>query len=559
MYQVLYRKWRPKVFSDVVGQPQVTVTLQNELKAGRIAHAYLFTGSRGTGKTTCAKILAKAVNCLSLKDGDPCGECESCVGIDNGSVMDVVEIDAASNNGVENIRNLREEASFTPASAKYRVYIIDEVHMLSIGAFNALLKTLEEPPAHVVFILATTEVHKLPATILSRCQRFDFHRIDPEVIADRLQFVAQEENARLERDAALLIARIADGGMRDALSLLDQCMGRNPQIDLDVVSETAGLAGRDHLFSLADTVLRQNGGEALELIDGLHKASKDMVRLCEELTGHFRNLMLLKTMRNPQNLIVVSQDEYEKLQVQAERFSLAGTIHAIDVLQAAKERMFRGFDRRVELEMAMLKLCSPELDESMDAILRRLSRLEKQPRAAVSEQAASAEIPSSKQMSPAPAKKEVAHLPQEDEAQFVPERKEAGVLIPEEQEPAEERRDPVDMETLQQGAKRMADWPEVLEYLKEYSHVIASAFHGSVAYVNGDFVLIDAPNSMAFELLRKSAQRDKMRVAIKEITGRTYKLGPYRKESQEKKQEEDPLEQLAAAAENAGVQVTKED
>ena len=559
MYQVLYRKWRPKTFSDVVGQPQATVTLQNELKAGRIAHAYLFTGSRGTGKTTCAKILAKAVNCLSLKDGDPCGECESCVGIDNGSVMDVVEIDAASNNGVENIRNLREEASFTPASAKYRVYIIDEVHMLSIGAFNALLKTLEEPPAHVVFILATTEVHKLPATILSRCQRFDFHRIDPEVIADRLQFVAQEENARLERDAALLIARIADGGMRDALSLLDQCMGRNPQIDLVVVLETARLVGREHLFSLADTVLRQNGGEALELIDGLHKASKDMVRLCEELIGHFRNLMLLKTMRNPQNLIVVSQDEYEKLQVQAEMFTLAGAIHAIDVLQAAKERMFRGFDRRVELEMAMLKLCSPELDESMDAILRRLSRLEKQPRAAAPEQTAPAEIPASAPMPPAPAEKEEAPLPQKDEAQPVPERKEAGAPAPEEQESTEERRDPVNMETLQQGAKRMADWPEVLEYLKEYSHVIASAFHGSVAYVNGDFVLIDAPNSMAFELLRKSAQRDKMRVAIKEITGRTYKLGPYRKEYQEKKQEEDPLEQLAAAAENAGVQVTKED
>lgn len=560
MYQVLYRKWRPRVFSDVVGQPQVTVTLQNELKAGRIAHAYLFTGSRGTGKTTCAKILAKAVNCLSLKDGDPCGECENCVGIDNGSVMDVVEIDAASNNGVENIRNLREEASFTPASAKYRVYIIDEVHMLSIGAFNALLKTLEEPPAHVVFILATTEVHKLPATILSRCQRFDFHRIDPEVIADRLQFVAQEENASLERDAALLIARIADGGMRDALSLLDQCMGRNPQIDLDVVSETAGLAGRDHLFSLADTVLRQNGGEALELIDGLHKASKDMVRLCEELTGHFRNLMLLKTMRNPQNLIVVSQDEYEKLKVQAEIFTLAGTIHAIDVLQAAKERMFRGFDRRVEFEMAMLKLCSPELDESMDAILRRLSRLEKQPRPIAPDQtAAAAEVPAPEKPSPMPVKKEPEPLPQEEEAQPVPEREEAESPVSEEQESPEEKRDPVDMEALQQGAKRMSDWPEVLEYLKEYSHVIASAFHGSVAYVNGDFVLIDAPNSMAFELLRKSAQRDKMRVAIKEITGRTYKLGPYRKEYQEKKQEEDPLEQLAAAAENAGVQVTKED
>ena len=193
MYQVLYRKWRPRVFADVVGQPHITVTLKNELQAGRVSHAYLFTGSRGTGKTTCAKILAKAVNCLQSTDGDPCGECVNCVGIDNGSILDVVEIDAASNNGVENIRNLREEASFTPASAKYRVYIIDEVHMLSIGAFNALLKTLEEPPAHVVFILATTEVHKLPATILSRCQRFDFHRIAPEDIASRLHFVAEQE------------------------------------------------------------------------------------------------------------------------------------------------------------------------------------------------------------------------------------------------------------------------------------------------------------------------------------------------------------------------------
>lgn len=547
------------MFSDVVGQPQVTVTLQNELKAGRIAHAYLFTGSRGTGKTTCAKILAKAVNCLSLKDGDPCGECESCVGIDNGSVMDVVEIDAASNNGVENIRNLREEAAFTPASAKYRVYIIDEVHMLSIGAFNALLKTLEEPPSHVVFILATTEVHKLPATILSRCQRFDFHRIDPEVIADRLQFIAKEENAQLEQDAALLIARIADGGMRDALSLLDQCMGRNPEINLDVVSETAGLAGRDHLFSLADTVLRQNGGQALELIDGLHKASKDMVRLCEELTGHFRNLMLLKTMKSPQNLIVVSQDEYEKLEMQAEAFTLAGTIHAIDVLQAAKERMFRGFDRRVEMEMAMLKLCAPELDESMDAVLRRLSRLEKQPRIAPGQDTADTATGTQRLVPP---KDETAQPARKLDLPSVPERIETEAEhsgSEEVQELPEERKGPVDMEALQQGAKRLADWPEVLEYLKEYSHVIASAFHGSVAYVNGDFVLIDAPNSMAFELLRKSAQRDKMRVAIKEITGRTYKLGPYRKEYQEKKQEDDPLEQLAAAAQIAGVQVTKED
>ena len=205
MYQVLYRKWRPRVFADVVGQPQVTVTLQNELSAGRIAHAYLFTGSRGTGKTTCAKILAKAVNCLNLQNGDPCGECELCRGIDSGSVTDVVEIDAASNNGVDSIRELREEVNFTPAAAAYRVYIIDEVHMLSIGAFNALLKTLEEPPAHVVFILATTEVHKLPATILSRCQRFDFHRIAPEAIAQRLAYVCSQEQATITGEAALML------------------------------------------------------------------------------------------------------------------------------------------------------------------------------------------------------------------------------------------------------------------------------------------------------------------------------------------------------------------
>lgn len=263
MYKVLYRKWRPQVFADVVGQPQVTITLKNELMAGRIAHAYLFTGSRGTGKTTCAKILAKAVNCLDLHDGDPCGNCEICRGIESGSVMDIVEIDAASNNGVDNIRMLREEANFTPAAAKYRVYIIDEVHMLSTGAFNALLKTLEEPPEHVIFILATTEVHKLPATILSRCQRFDFRRIPPQEIAGRLTYVAEQENAVLEEQAGLLLARLADGALRDALSLLDQCLGRSKQVTLEVVQETVGLVGRDHLFALSEAVRGHDSSSAL--------------------------------------------------------------------------------------------------------------------------------------------------------------------------------------------------------------------------------------------------------------------------------------------------------
>lgn len=244
MYQVLYRKYRPKVFSDVYGQEHVTSTLINEIKENRISHAYLFTGSRGTGKTTCAKILAKAVNCEHNENGEPCNECEVCKGLDSGSIYDVVEIDAASNNGVDNIRDLREEANYTPTRGRYRVYIIDEVHMLSKGAFNALLKTLEEPPEHVVFILATTEVHMLPATILSRCQRFDFKRIQPETMALRLKEVAGFENMQLDDDAAILISRIADGGMRDALSILDQCAGRGSHIDSKLVSEVAGIAGR---------------------------------------------------------------------------------------------------------------------------------------------------------------------------------------------------------------------------------------------------------------------------------------------------------------------------
>ena len=272
MYRVLYRKWRPTGFGDVIGQPQVTSTLKNEIKSGRISHAYLFTGSRGTGKTTCAKILAKAVNCLDLKDGEPCGVCENCVGISKGTIMDVVEMDAASNNSVNNIREVLDEVMFTPSEAKYRVYIIDEVHMLTQGAFNALLKTLEEPPSHVVFILATTEVHKIPATILSRCQRFDFNRISARDISARLEYIAKEENVTLDHEAAMLIAAVADGAMRDALSILDRCIGLSENISCDVVREATGLAGRDYLFTLAQAVKEENVPLAINTINELHKA-----------------------------------------------------------------------------------------------------------------------------------------------------------------------------------------------------------------------------------------------------------------------------------------------
>lgn len=556
MYQVLYRKWRPRFFSDVAGQPQVTITLKNELKAGRIGHAYLFTGSRGTGKTTCAKILAKAINCLDPQDGDPCGKCEICRGIDSGTVMDITEIDAASNNGVDNIRTLREEVSFTPAAAKYRVYIIDEVHMLSSGAFNALLKTLEEPPAHVIFILATTEAHKLPATILSRCQRFDFHRISLEDIAARLHYVAEKEGASLSKDAAFLIARLADGALRDALSLLDQCIGRNREVTSQVVTDTAGLAGNDHLFCFTEAISKQDGASVLEQIDRLYTGSKDMGRLCEELIGHFRNLMLFKTLPDPRKMIFLVETEYEQTRLQAKLFSAEQIIHALDTLQAAQERIFRGGNRRVEMEMCLLKLCSPALDNTAEAMLHRISRLERTLKSG-------AFLPSSP---PSPSAREKERVSASVSESSASEKTEAGSeshpAAPDFSESSPLKKSSagaaVSVEALHSSAEKFTAWPEVLQILKGYSQAVASAFSGSSAYISGDYILIDAANSMAFELLRRPSQRDKMRTAIQEVTGRVYKLGPYQAAAKESAQQKsDPLEGLALLAENAGVTVIK--
>lgn len=376
MYRALYRTWRPQTFSDVVGQQHVTNTLQNELKANKLAHAYLFTGSRGTGKTSCAKILSKAVNCENLQDGNPCNECEVCRGIDSGAILDVVEIDAASNNGVDNIRDLRDEANYTPVRAKYRVYIIDEVHMLSVGAFNALLKTLEEPPEHVKFILATTEVHKLPATILSRCQRFDFKRIEPQDIAGRLQFVAEREGFTLENEAASLIAKIADGGMRDALSLLDQCASQSKNVTADLVSNVAGLTGHDHLFLLADCIKNNDCAKALSIINDLHNSSCDMERLCTQLIDHYRNLMIIRSVKQPEGLIVCTAAELKQLEAQAMSYTLEHIMHILGVLEVTCGNLRKGLNRRVETEMAFVRLCTPNLDSSVDALLKRVAAVE---------------------------------------------------------------------------------------------------------------------------------------------------------------------------------------
>ena len=378
MHKALYRKWRPQVFSDVSGQGHITETLMHEVEAGRLSHAYLFTGSRGTGKTTCAKILSKAVNCLNPQNGNPCNECEVCRGIDDGSILDVTEIDAASNNGVDNIRDLREEANFTPAVAKYRVYIIDEVHMLSTGAFNALLKTLEEPPSHVLFILATTEVHMLPATILSRCQRFDFRRIPPEDIAKRLLLVSQNEQITLAEDAAMLIARIADGALRDALSILDQCASFSEDISVNTVSKAAGLLGKDYLFEISDAIKNQDSSTILNIIDRLHASSCDMERLVSELVNHFRNIMIVKTTKRPEEFVVCTPDELNRYREFASDITYGTILYIMETLCTESSQLKYSAHQRAKVETTLIRLCSPALSTDNSALVARIDELQAQ-------------------------------------------------------------------------------------------------------------------------------------------------------------------------------------
>ena len=359
MYRALYRKWRPQRFEDVVGQRAIVTALKNQITANRVGHAYLFTGVRGTGKTTCAKIFAKAVNCLHPVNGDPCGECEICRGIDNGSILDVVEMDAASNNGVDDIRDLRDETAYTPSACKYKVYIIDEVHMLSTAAFNALLKTLEEPPAHVIFILATTEIQKVPATILSRCQRYDFTRIGPEDIARRVEYIAGEEKLELTPDGAELIARLADGALRDALSILDTCAGVTAKIDADVVRRMAGVTDRSYLFRISDALEAQDAATALAQLAQLRQQSVDVKRLTEELIAHYRALMLAALPGGQALLSGVSPEEEALYLEKGPQLGQREAIRAIRALGSALEHMTRGSDQRIELELALFSLSEP--------------------------------------------------------------------------------------------------------------------------------------------------------------------------------------------------------
>ena len=377
MYQALYRKWRPQTFDQVVGQKHITETLKNQVRTGRLSHAYLFIGTRGTGKTTCARILAKAVNCEHPVDGNPCGVCPACRGITEGSVMDVVELDAASNNGVDNVRALREEAIFSPATVKKRVYIIDEVHMLSTSAFNALLKILEEPPEHLMFILATTELQKVPATILSRCQRHSFKRIDTAVITDYLEYIAGQEGFTLQHDAAELIARLAEGGVRDALSLLDQCSA-SEKIDLEAVYSAMGLAGNRRVAELLDHILHHETEAALKEFTGMWMDGKDPVSLLTELSNLMRDVLMMHVAPKGALELISGAFDAGTLRDFAGRMTTEELLCAMNTLQRTLSTVKDAKNPKTAAELCLVSLCDSTLGESVAELRARVSRLEKQ-------------------------------------------------------------------------------------------------------------------------------------------------------------------------------------
>ena len=591
MYRALYRKWRPQRFEDVVGQRAIVTALKNQITANRVGHAYLFTGVRGTGKTTCAKIFAKAVNCLHPVNGDPCGECEICKGIDNGSILDVVEMDAASNNGVDDIRDLRDETAYTPSACKYKVYIIDEVHMLSTAAFNALLKTLEEPPAHVIFILATTEIQKVPATILSRCQRYDFTRIGPEDIA-----------------------RLADGALRDALSILDTCAGVTSKIDADVVRRMAGVTDRSYLFRISDALEAQDGATALAQLAQLRQQSVDVKRLTEELIAHYRALMLAALPGGQSLLSGVSPEEEALYLEKGPQLGQREAIRAIRALGSALEHMTRGSDQRIELELALFGLSEPPQQPQAVPVQAAPVRAAAQPAAPQPFASATAvqpfasaptpqpPIPSVPVVQPAAEPKPVKAEPsvpseisveqtspvQTEELPPLPEEppvQQAGMLpwdepaaqaaqpaapMPAELEPVPQPEPPKPVPTPaakpvpekpqdagQEGTALYPYWPQVVQQLQEKDPMLYTYLRKSKAYFDGTRVLIDGGKTFRdFIRANKDSQR-LIKKLIKDVSGTAVPIGPYEPKSAGKTVSN--AEQSLRALEKLGLDVSIED
>ena len=613
MYRALYRKWRPQRFEDVVGQRAIVTALKNQITANRVGHAYLFTGVRGTGKTTCAKIFAKAVNCLHPVNGDPCGECEICKGIDNGSILDVVEMDAASNNGVDDIRDLRDETAYTPSACKYKVYIIDEVHMLSTAAFNALLKTLEEPPAHVIFILATTEIQKVPATILSRCQRYDFTRIGPEDIARRVEYIAGEEKLELSPDGAELIARLADGALRDALSILDTCAGVTAKIDADVVRRMAGVTDRSYLFRISDALEAQDGATALAQLAQLRQQSVDVKRLTEELIAHYRALMLAALPGGQSLLSGVSPEEEALYLEKGPQLGQREAIRAIRALGSALEHMTRGSDQRIELELALFGLSEPP-QQPQSVPVQAAPCAAAQPAAPQPFASATAvqpfasaptpqpPIPSVPVVQPAAEPKPVKAEPsvpseisveqtspvQTEELPPLPEEppvQQAGMLpwdepaaqaaqpaapMPAELEPVPQPEPPKPAPTPaakpvpekpqdagQEGTALYPYWPQVVQQLQEKDPMLYTYLRKSKAYFDGTRVLIDGGKTFRdFIRANKDSQR-LIKKLIKDVSGTAVPIGPYEPKSAGKTVSN--AEQSLHALEKLGLDVSIED
>lgn len=487
-------------FDDVISQQHITDTLKNQIVSGKTAHAYLFTGSRGTGKTTCARILAKAVNCRSMHGGNPCLECDICRDADSGALTDIIEIDAASNNGVDDIRDLRDGAVYTPERGDFKIYIIDEVHMLSVSAFNALLKIMEEPPPYVKFILATTEIHKVPATIASRCQRYDFRRIRAEDIAARLLHIASCESINLTEDGAALIAKLADGGMRDAISLLDQCSVCAEVIDAEAVSATAGIAGREYLYEILEAVSGGNTAGALAVAGSLYDMSKDLTRLCEELIMQLRNVMLLKVSpETADKLIICMPDELARLRKLAAETDLETVMKRLAVLQECRERMNKVMNRRVEFEMALIKLCGnvKNTAETIDnsEIYDKIKQLENKISSVSAGEAASVKRSSK------PSEVLTANNPAV-EAEPVPS---------------------VDLKKLKPGDLVPCErWNEVLEEFKNVNPSVAGSLENSTAATAGNVIFITAQNRFFITLFKNKENALSLGETIRRVLGQRF-------------------------------------
>lgn len=499
MYKALYRKWRPLSFSDVVGQAHVTETLKKQILSGRLSHAYLFTGTRGTGKTSCAKILARAVNCENPQNGDPCNQCPSCRGILDGSILDVIEMDAASNNGVDSIRDLRDELIYSPAVTKKRVYIIDEVHMLSTAAFNALLKTLEEPPSHVLFILATTEVHKVPATILSRCQKFAFKRILPAQLAERLTQVSASEGIALMPDAAMLIARMADGSMRDALSILDQCAASGETIDMPFALSLLGLAGAEQTAALVSAVGRKDTKAALALFSQLYAAGKDVAATLDELIGLMRDLLLIKTLPAGSVTPLSGLDEPSLTQISA-MFEPAILLHDMTQLQQTLSELPRSQNRRIDAELCLVRLCDDAVSGAPSALSARLAALERTV-SSLGSGARAGQGVSGAEVSEPPAQPPTSAAPPAARTTHKPAQ---------EQTPDTSEHNPADPGGTPQMSPAVF-WPELLSLLRqtvsvpEYTHLVLAEAH-----MDKDTLVVYLPEEFSYLFLHGRGIEEKV-------------------------------------------------